>query len=593
MLKALNESTARQARQDTETRQALMLAKSALFGYALAYPDGPGPRPMEKGPGYLPCPDHVPAGTPGSADNVPDCVVGKETGRFPWRTLGMGEILDRAGAPLWYAVSNSHRSSSSAGLNSTTTGTLTVDGSADDIVAVIIAPGAALAGQSRTTANAYDASVYLEDDNASLGDSSFVSTAGGEFNDVVVRITRGELMAQVERTVLNEIANALDNYFNDPDADDDTNGDDPDCGADADCDDGYPWLADFADPSARVYIGAVDNFGGGDVSFGHLPLMQRGVPVNADFLATWDIDTEGTYSVGPNPPVAPEAPVEDCLRNDACTQNYDVWFYFWFISVPYSFTAGVNGAPGGLWDQGTCTLAANNLQDIACTAQMDFTVGSFSPWARTIRRIYQLTLVGNATEIDAPTATTKRALRISEINSWSGQPATLTVTDYELPDVVNPIGSATLEFTTIVPGDNLTLSNVPFDLEVSPDDAVDHTVSPGELPNWFFAEGWDQLILVHYARAESPGDTDLTCVDDSTCLTVNVTRLGSATTAIDTEVRGVVLIAGRDLSSNRHSATRADYLEGNNATVDTLTYDKKQVTAAFNDQLVTLPLYRP
>ncbi|MCZ6894408.1 MAG: hypothetical protein O7H40_10240, partial [Gammaproteobacteria bacterium] len=75
MLKALNESTVRQARHDTETKQALMLAKSALMGYALAYPDGPGGHPMAKGPGYLPCPDHVAAGTPGSADNVPDCVV--------------------------------------------------------------------------------------------------------------------------------------------------------------------------------------------------------------------------------------------------------------------------------------------------------------------------------------------------------------------------------------------------------------------------------------------------------------------------------------------------------------------------------------
>lgn len=57
---------------------------------------------------------------------------------------------------------------------------------------------------------------------------------------MVVYITRGELMAAVERTVLNEAANALDNYFDDPDADDDTGGDDPDCGADTDCDDGYP-----------------------------------------------------------------------------------------------------------------------------------------------------------------------------------------------------------------------------------------------------------------------------------------------------------------------------------------------------------------
>ena len=54
MLKALNANTLRRAQIDTETNQALMEAKRALIGYAVAYKDPANP---DKGPGHLPCPD--------------------------------------------------------------------------------------------------------------------------------------------------------------------------------------------------------------------------------------------------------------------------------------------------------------------------------------------------------------------------------------------------------------------------------------------------------------------------------------------------------------------------------------------------------
>ena len=96
VLKALNNNRKITAAQNLETRAALAGAKQALIGYAVGYPDDTGPTPSGKGPGYLPCPDHLVTGPVGSSDTVPDCnsTGGIKTGRFPWRTLGMEELTD-------------------------------------------------------------------------------------------------------------------------------------------------------------------------------------------------------------------------------------------------------------------------------------------------------------------------------------------------------------------------------------------------------------------------------------------------------------------------------------------------------------------
>ena len=594
VLKALNANTLRQAKVDMTTKQALMEAKSALMGYAIGWhvADPSNPPALGKGPGHLPCPDHDAAGTPGSSDAVPSCTLASsnETGRFPWRTLGMHELLDGSGSPLWYAVSDNHRVTANPPLNSDTAGTLQVD-NATDVVAVIIAPGTALDGQYRTTSNDYSASEFLEGGNASIGDNAFVSIATGDFNDAVVYITRGELMTAVERTVLNEVANALDNYFDDPDADDDSFGNDPDC------DDGYPWLSDFANPGTSSYMGAVDDFGGGELAFGHLPLVRWAQPVtgNADFTTDWTVATGGTFT-----PTGAEPPEESSVRRTDDTESFDLFpFCPGLVVADHTFPANITGALGGPWSQGTCQLSKEiidtaSYQVVNCVATYDFTVENveYPPWVfdRDIRRVYELEFRNNLRTLAAPSATARRTFGMQETGSWSGAQSTITVTDTDVT-YGGEMGSATFTFDTLNTGDNLNIAAVPFDLEVSDDSTVDHNTSPGELPNWFVANNWHQHVLVQYAQAESPGDVDLTCVDDTTCLTLNVTRPDAGTPVTDTAVRGVVVSAGSDLAGNRPTATLNDYLEGNNATVD-VTFDKQQVTTVFNDQLVTIPLQR-
>lgn len=576
MLKALNESAARDARQRYESTAVLNAAKRALIGYAVAYADGT--HALGKGPGHLPCPDHDPAGTVGSSDAVPDCTLASsnETGRFPWRTLGLPELRDGSGAPLWYAVSDAFRSNASPPLNSDTAAGLTVD-ARTDVVAVVIAPGEALAGQSRTGANDYTPAAWLEDANATTGDGVFASAASGAFNDVVLAVTRAELMAAVERTVVTEVANALDAYFDDPDGDD-VGGNDPDCGADPDCDDGYPWLADFDNPATSNYAGVVGT------RFGHLPFVRAGVPFDADFTAAWDVAAAGTLTGS-----GVEQPSDDCVRNTACTQQFAVQFILGvpILSFPVVFPGTVSGAPGGPWSQGRCTTDGPGT--VVCTATYDFTASLFM-LTRDFRRVYTLSFTSN-TQLQPPTGSARRALAVQASGAWSGAAATLTVTDYERPSLTE-IGRKSLTFAALAPGDDVALAGVPFDLEVSDDAVVDHTASPGELPNWFFANDWHRHVVVRYATAESPGDAALTCTADGSCLTVNVQWPASPAPVADPAVRGVVLAAGPDLSGNRPSANVGDYLEGENATLDT-TFDALPASAAFNDRVVTLPLQRP
>jgi len=236
LISRLNENSLQYIR-DTSTATALSQAKQALLFYAMNYPELRAP--TEKGPGFLPCPDRNNDGNPASNCTFnPDTSTYTTIGRLPFRILGLADIRDSSGERLWYAVSDNFRNTQSndAVINSDTPGRLTVDGMGD-VVAVIIAPGIPVTGQdSRPSDN--DSSEYLEGDNATDDDQSFVSTAGGIFNDRLVTITRAELMQVVEQRVINEVRSILSQYNDDYLA--------------------YPWLAPFADPKAdsRILHGA-------------------------------------------------------------------------------------------------------------------------------------------------------------------------------------------------------------------------------------------------------------------------------------------------------------------------------------------------
>jgi hypothetical protein len=229
LLKALNSASSSllSARQ-RQNAEVLQRGREALLGYAAAHRELITDPPATKGPGYLPCPDRAsddadaadPARIDPNKEGVPTSNCGGsglKLGRFPWRYLGTGELKDASGERLWYAVSDNFRYNNGAfPLNSNTAGTLCVDRDGDaacspsgqdsnDIVAVIIAPGEALAQQHRSpypnNAGYYTFAEYLEDDNNTPGDNRFTIASRNEFNDQLAMITRAELMRVVEKRV--------------------------------------------------------------------------------------------------------------------------------------------------------------------------------------------------------------------------------------------------------------------------------------------------------------------------------------------------------------------------------------------------------
>ena len=241
--------------QSKETGIALSAAKNALIGYAITYPDLVN---VDAGPGYLPCPD-----IDNDGDAEGSCALAGPknftTGRFPFETLELPELQDASGQRLWYALSENFRFGANKIIplnsESPSSAELSVDG-VSDIVAVVIAPGAPVDGQTRDineTVMVNEIVNYLEGDNHNL-DASYISTLGdsgrkdGEydandnytFNDRVVFITRQELMEAVEKRVLGEVKQFLTKYFNMYGA--------------------YPWLQPFADPKtvSKRLVGAHD-----------------------------------------------------------------------------------------------------------------------------------------------------------------------------------------------------------------------------------------------------------------------------------------------------------------------------------------------
>ncbi len=200
LVQRLNAAAATSYRLE-HSMKSLSRAKEALIGIAAAYPDNyPG-----EGPGQLPCPD-----TDDPPDGSPNPPCGPNPiGRLPWQFFGMNDIRDSSGEPLWYAVSNAYRNNpKTVPLNSNTLGELTVDGNGD-IVAIVFSPGPSLTGQNRPSSTVTD---YLEGSNSD-GDQDFSSQDSGEFNDLLISISRTELMASVEKRVIGEARQVLRDYF--------------------------------------------------------------------------------------------------------------------------------------------------------------------------------------------------------------------------------------------------------------------------------------------------------------------------------------------------------------------------------------------
>jgi hypothetical protein len=230
--------------RDRVANEALLRAKEGLIAYAATDANRPG---------ELPCPDVNNDGDSLPIDDYAGSNCVSLIGRLPWKRLGLPDLRDDAGERLWYALSNDFHANGTVPLNSDTafrTGntSLRIAGlqSADNLVAVVFAPGASLVRQDaaslqdRSGAASLDVANYLDfasGQSNSDGDRIFVSAPKSEtFNDRALPVHSDDIMWLVERRAGREFAQKLREHY--------------DAWLTAEGDGFYPWAAPFADPAS-------------------------------------------------------------------------------------------------------------------------------------------------------------------------------------------------------------------------------------------------------------------------------------------------------------------------------------------------------
>lgn len=536
LTRALGTRAHTQDRRNAVTQAALAEAREALLGYAVRYPDVPGVA-VTGGPGRLPCPDlRNDTGEPAGAADAP-CAsrTGSALGRLPWHTLGLPDLRDGSGAPLFYAVSDAFRSHLSGPINSETAATLHLDACTGEstVVAVIFAPGEALSGQQRgPEATAAD---FLEGINAQPGTRCFSSRRDARHNDVLLTVTRVDLMRLSERRVRGEVAASLRRYRR-------AHGP-------------YPWLAAAGSPEFRGTVG---------VALGRVALrlpdaatadpqqIQRAAGAfPAAFQISWSVPAGGTLEQNGSrpPPLA-------CVRDSACDAG-----------------AGARiGPDSSAWTEGRCKAQRPRL--LACELALD----TRDAQQVLVRRRYTVVLDSWPHTLSPPTRTRPRTQHFQATErrlamTPRAERMQITVRDFLVGenDIETLQGETRL---TLGPGDwveRFALEDVPLDLEIGgeeipPASAMDHQGSPGALPHWFTANRWHSQIRLGYAAANAPGAANLPCTRHAAgCLTVMRLR-DAARKALTAEA--VIVSGGAPLTlhgQRRPSERDADYFEGANA----------------------------
>lgn len=214
--------------RDAITVAALAKAKAALIAYAVAR-DDPGR------PGEFPCPTTVATTNATYGTSAGACATTR-LGRLPWRTLGIQELVDGAGEPLWYAVSTNFRPGvGNPNINTDKPGTLTAYDSngtttlATEIVAVIFSPSSPVGTQNRSSSSAFCTTTsttiarnicavnYLDSsagrNNATNVGPYIAGAFGATFNDQMTYITTDDFMPKIEGRVVSILSNTLNNYY--------------------------------------------------------------------------------------------------------------------------------------------------------------------------------------------------------------------------------------------------------------------------------------------------------------------------------------------------------------------------------------------
>lgn len=508
------------------TMEVLQQAKAALIAYAVTYPERSGD--PTAGPGILPC--------PASDDNgvaVSNCSYSGTTtlAKLPWTTLDTGKLRDDAGELLWYAVTDNYRTPLPLGVvNDDVPGLITVGG-ADDIVAVIIAPGAPTNTQGNRGPNNITVNQYLEGVgvNTMGTDYSFTSSA----TDVLVYITRQELMRAVEKRVSSDVVNALKNYQVDTGV--------------------FPWLTVFDPNPATTDYDAVVNTREGGLAFNDINEVFP-----TQFSVSWDIRAGGD---GAPFTMTPKATMSD-------------WNSFPAISLDKATPFSVTGSPECTWTVKEEFICNGRYEDPDPISDGGT---PFEKWGvRTYDFIINLPAGGtvstgvNPVRIRNDTVSAPfpvgTSVTVQITDTYNKRCQVVTGNCYPItPEIVD---SQTNTITTATDAD-IIVTNVTYDLGVG-----------DEIPQWLVANNWEKYIYVAYSATDVPGTTP-PCVQGTNCLTL----LNSGPNMNNKQA--IIVMAGPALASQNRGATYAEneYFESenDNSTPDDV-FERNVLKATFNDQ---------
>jgi len=227
---ATNYSAVKLSRREA-TISSLAKAKQALLAYTISRDDGPG----AARPGEFPCPTADAPNTPSYGLAASGCTTIK-IGRLPWKTLGIPELFDGSGEPLWYALSSKFTTTITH-VNNGSRGDITLYGAdgitpeQTEVVAVIFSSGAPIGNQNRSPTDLMTCAAtsalsvarnlcpdnYLDAasgrNNASNEGPFIAAVAGKTFNDDLVYITTGEFMPRIEQRIAKMLTRMLKTYY--------------------------------------------------------------------------------------------------------------------------------------------------------------------------------------------------------------------------------------------------------------------------------------------------------------------------------------------------------------------------------------------
>ena len=328
---------------------------------------------------------------------------------------------------------------------------------------------------------------------------------------------------------------------------------------------GYPWASAIADPTSKVLFDETIT-----LREGHLPIHQSGDDFPTVFSLDWNVPSDGSVTAG-------SGPNEACVRWNECNDTEpDIMFDFSLLGNTVNFTTG------------ECTWTDAETFNCRGTQAISETVFGGAALVRTYT--VDLTVTGTTPVIGDPSISNGRIRG----TVFSGSLPVGSIGSVTVSDTLDGIPRGSPRTLSLTAGNDVTLiefANVRFLLGDDQDIVTTATSSPAALPRWITANLWHHYIHYAYALPESLGGSG-TCVAGSSCLTVEVARHGPAIP--NDRVRGLVIIAGRQLTGLPRGGSISDYFELENDQVVTPNevFSMRPLSGTFSDRvsiLATVP----